>query len=257
MDPAVNAWMELVFRWIHVFTGVLWIGHLYFFNFVNANFAKTIDATTKKAVVPELMPRALFMFRWGAAWTWITGLLLLGLIYYHGANLFDDPANRNLGLAVGILVGSLVLSYIYDVIMKAVKNNTAAVAICVLLLAGYYWVMSEIGHFSGRALYIHVGTIFGTTMAMNVWMRIWPAQKRIIRATKDGNAPDPADVALAGTRSRHNTFMSVPLLFTMISNHYPLMYGHELAGVWLAVLVAVSWLFVHWMYNKSAKVQGF
>lgn len=257
MDPVINDSMQLVFRWIHVVAGVLWIGHLYFFNFVNANFAKTIDAPTKKMVVPELMPRALYMFRWGAAWTWLTGILLLGLIYYHGTAGFDDPANKNIGIALGILVGALILSYLYDVIMKMVANDLVAIAICVIILAGYYWVMQEVGHFSGRSLYIHLGSIFGTTMAMNVWMRIWPAQRRIITATKEGNAPDPADVALATKRSRHNTFMSVPLLFFMVSNHYPLMYSDELHPLWAAVVIIVGWLFTSWMYKKAAKVSGF
>lgn len=257
MDPVMNEWMQLIFRWMHVVAGVLWIGHLYFFNFVNANFAKTMDAATKKGVVPELMPRALYMFRWGAAWTWISGILLLGLVYYHGGTLWEDPEHKNVGLSLGLLVGVLAICYLYDVIVRVVKHPVVAPIIALVVLAAIYWVLDTVGHFSGRALYIHVGVILGTVMAMNVWMRIWPAQRRIITATKEGGAVSADDVALAGLRSRHNTYMSVPMLFTMISNHYPALYGSDLAPVYLAIIFAIGFAFVRWMYGKSAKVTGF
>src|ERR1044071_1539710 len=99
---------EAIFRWLHVVAGIIWIGHLYFFNWVNGPFAKTLDAATKKAVVPELMPRALFWFRWGAAWTWVTGILLAGLIYYHGRQAFDgdfqNTSNAWLWLAIVLVL---------------------------------------------------------------------------------------------------------------------------------------------------------
>lgn len=256
MDPVMNEWMQLLFRWVHIVAGVLWIGHLYFFNFVNANFAKTMDAATKKGVVPELMPRALYMFRWGAAWTWISGMLLLGLVYYHGGTLWEDPAQKNVGLALGLLVAVIAICYLYDVIVKMVKDLILAPVICLAILAGIYWILDNVGNFSGRALYIHVGTLLGTVMAMNVWMRIWPAQRRIIGATKDGSGPNPDDVALAGLRSRHNTYMSVPLLFTMISNHYPALYGSRLAMVYLAIIFAIGFAVTRWIYAKAAKVSG-
>src|SRR5437762_12873966 len=91
------SFLEGIFRWIHVVAGVLWIGLLYFFNWVNAGFAPTMDADTKKKVVPELMPRALFWFRWGAAFTWITGVLLAILVYYHGGLLLDRSEERRVG----------------------------------------------------------------------------------------------------------------------------------------------------------------
>src|SRR5512146_2701773 len=109
MDPNVNAILELIFRWIHVVAGVMWIGHLWFFNFVNAQVAKTYDADSKKKVIPELMPRALYWFRWGAAYTWITGILLLGLVYYMGGAMVDPEGS--LGLAVGVGLGTLVVGW--------------------------------------------------------------------------------------------------------------------------------------------------
>src|SRR5213593_2680158 len=122
MDPNLNNWIQLIFRWGHVVAGVLWIGHLWFFNFVNGPMQAKLDAATKKAVVPELMPRALFWFRWGAAWTWITGIVLAGLVYYmEKKQLFEDPyaekSNAWLWLAI-VLVALAVGFVIYNLIMK-------------------------------------------------------------------------------------------------------------------------------------------
>jgi len=257
MNPEVNNVIQLILRWGHVVAGIIWIGHLYFFNWVSAHFVKTLDGPTKKTVVPELMPRALYWFRWGAAWTWITGILLGGLIYYHGRIVFDDPASNNPWLWLAIVLVILVVGFfVYNFIMKAVKNVIAASAICLLLFAGVYIFLEYCGHFSGRALYIHAGLIFGTMMALNVWMVIWPSQKKIIAATKEGTPPDAALVAQAGLRSRHNTYMSVPLIFTMISNHYPTMYSNPYRDVCLAGVIAIGFLVVWLLYKKSAKVTG-
>lgn len=254
MDPNVSSWMELVFRWIHVIAGVAWIGHLYFFNFVNAQVAKTYDADSKKKVVPELMPRALYWFRWGAAYTWITGILLLGLVYYMGGTLLSDETPVKLGVGAGTGVGLAVLVVgfgVYDVLWKAMaKNENAGIGISFVLLAGVTFGLAQM--FSGRAVFIHVGAMFGTIMAANVWMRIWPAQRKIISAIKAGTAPDGALVATAGLRSKHNTYMSVPLILLMISNHYTKIYGHPMAWVFLLGFVAVGWGLTKMLYNKSA-----
>ncbi len=262
MNPEMNTVIQLVLRWAHVVAGVIWIGHLYFFNFVNAHFAKALDGPTKKVVVPELMPRALFWFRWGAAWTWITGILLGGLIYYHGREVFDadyrNTSNPWLWLAI-VLVILAVGFVIYNLIMKSVANVIVANTIVLALLIAVYLLLERVGHFGGRSLYIHTGLILGTIMAANVWMVIWPYQKKIIAATKEGTPPDAALVAQAGLRSRHNTFMSVPLIFTMISNHYPTMFGNSWGNGYgrdlclLGVLV-LGFAFVRWTYGKSAKV---
>src|SRR5215510_10615554 len=111
--------LDQLFRWLHVFAGILWIGMLYFFNFVNGPFAGTMDGDTKKKVVPELMPRALYFFRWGAAWTWLTGLLLLLIVYYHGKQVLEDPAA---GFGVGtfvMIVAIPVAVLLYDALMKS------------------------------------------------------------------------------------------------------------------------------------------
>ena len=258
MPPEINNIMQLVLRWIHVVASVLWIGHLYFFNFVNAHFVKVMDGPTKKMVVPELAPRALYWFRWGAAWTWISGFLLAGLIYYHSRVVFEDTSRTDVWLWLAIFVVILAVGFVvYNMVMKSVANVVVANAIVLALFAAVYLFLEYVGGFSGRSLYIHAGMILGTIMAMNVWMVIWPYQQKIIRATKDGTAPDAALVAQAGLRSRHNTFMSVPLIFTMISNHYPTMYGSEQRDLWLLGVLILGFAAVRWMYGKSAKVSGF
>src|SRR5205807_1817288 len=179
MDSNVAEWLNLVFRWIHVLAGVMWIGHLWFFNFVNAQLAKTYDADSRKKVVPELMPRALYWFRWGAAYTWVTGILLLWVVYWAG--------------------------------------------------------------------------VLGTIMAANVWMRIWPNQRKIIAGVKGtGPAADPSVPALAGLRSKHNTYMSIPLIFFMVSNHFPTVYGSDYAWVVAVVFVIIGWAITKFLFNKSA-----
>lgn len=262
MPNELNTLMQAIFRWAHVVAGIAWIGHLYFFNFVNGPFQGKIDGPTKRAVNPELMPRALFWFRWGAAWTWITGLLLGGLIYYHGREAFDsdyrETQNPWLWLAV-VLITLAVGFVIYNAIMKALANKDVAAGICLALFAGVYLFLEYVGHFGGRSLYIHAGMILGTMMALNVWMVIWPNQQKIITATKEGSplAADSPEVKIAGLRSRHNTYMSVPLVFFMISNHYPTMYAGEYRDVCALGVVVVGLIAVRMMYGKAAKVQGF
>ena len=266
MDPNVNNWVQLVFRWGHVVAGVMWIGHLWFFNFVNGPLQGKLDAATKKTVVPELMPRALFWFRWGAAWTWITGFVLAGLIYYQTKEVLFDQDNPPGGwlynpwlwLAV-VLVIWAVGFVIYNLVMKSVKNVVVASAIMLAIFVAFYCLLECVGHFSGRSLYIHAGATFGTIMALNVWMVIWPYQQKIIRGVKEGTPADAETIRQAGLRSRQNTFMSIPLIFTMISNHYPTVYG---ASMWvrdgaLAAIIIVGFLFVRLLYGKAAKVQGF
>jgi uncharacterized membrane protein len=254
----VYEWFEPLFRWIHVVAGVLWIGLLYFFNWVNGPFVKTLDAASKPKVVPELMPRALYFFRWGAAYTWITGVLVLVLVYYgHDRVLMVDYENadkRNLAMVISI-AAMLVGFVVYDVLWKAMKDNEqAAVAVSFALVVGVMAVLNYVGKVSARALFIHTAAMFGTTMAFNVWFRIWPAQRRIITAIKAGNAPDAADPALAALRSKHNTYMSVPLLFMMVSNHFPKYLGFEDKYGWalLAVIIVAGWGATKAIYLKSA-----
>jgi uncharacterized membrane protein len=262
MNPMVNSLLNLFLRWAHVVAGITWIGHLYFFNWVNGPFQGKIDGPTKRAVNPELLPRALFWFRWGAAWTWITGILLAGIVYYQvRQQLFDDMyQNNNPWLWLAIYLVTLAVGFVvYNAIMKALANKVVAAAICMVLYAGVWLLLEYVGHYGGRSLYIHGGATFGTMMALNVWMLIWPYQQKIITGLKAGTPlpPDSPEVKIAGLRSRHNTYMSVPLVFFMISNHYFEVYSSPYRDAYAAGVIILGFIMTRGFYNKAAKVSGF
>jgi len=243
---------DFLIRWIHVVAGIMWIGHLYFFNFVNAQVAKTYDADSKKKVLPELMPRALYWFRWGAIYTWATGFLLAAFVYYMPKQMVPLESTMSNATASGIALGIIIIVFfVYDALWKMVKNETVGTVISYLLIVALLFGLSRI--WTGRALFIHLGAFFGTIMLMNVWMRIWPAQKKIIAGVKGtAPAPDASVAALAGLRSKHNTYMSVPLVFFMISNHAPVLYGNDMNWAIAAVIVLFGWILTKALYMKSA-----
>jgi uncharacterized membrane protein len=242
-----------------VLFGILWIGHLYFFNFVQGGFEGKLTADIKKAVIPELRPRALYWFRWGAMWTWVTGIFLLGVVYYMG---FKNTWSGDKTMGYVCVAAIFVAFFVYDIISKKLGPMTpAGIGANLVLLAAMIALFGMVGKMDGRALFIHTGGLLGTVMMMNVWMRIWPNQKKIITAIKAGNPPDAAMVALAGARSRHNTYMSVPLLLFMVSNHYPVLYGADKPEMknylGIALVIGVGFAVAKMLYQKAAKVTGF
>jgi uncharacterized membrane protein len=254
----VNYILQSILRWAHIVAGIVWIGHLYFFNWVNGPLQAVLDGDTKKKVNPELLPRALFWFRWGAAWTWVTGVLLLLLVFYHGGIMFDGLQGWTVGAIIMVLV-SFIAPFIYDALVKMepLKDMRTLFVVGLVLTAIVELLFVYVGTFSYRAMVIHTGGMFGTIMAFNVWFRIWPAQQKIITAVKEGAAPDAALVALAGSRSRHNTYLSVPLVWTMINSHTVVPFASGPAWLWLLLMVAIGWWFVTMFYRQSAKVKGF
>jgi uncharacterized membrane protein len=257
--------LNALFRWTHILAGIVWIGMLYFFNFVNGPFAGTMDGDTKKKVVPELMPRALYWFRWGAAWTWLTGVLLLAIVFYHGRKMFDGDRGWDAGAMVMTLV-VFVSPFVYDALQKSPlgKDPKTFGAVGFVGIAIVAYLMSSWGGFSYRALNIHLAAMFGTIMAFNVWFRIWPAQQVIIKGVKgDGPAADPTLVAFAGTRSRHNTYLSAALLWGMINEHTVSFAGgnygltSQTAFVAYLVVILVTWHVIWQLYKKAPRVKGF
>ena len=263
------ALLNPVAKWLHIIAGITWIGLLYFFNFINGHVAAKMDGDTKKQVVPELMPRTLFWFRWGAAWTWITGIVLLYVIFWAGSlsigesagnNMFDADTEVTMWAHIMLLVTFLAV-FVYDFLYKSAlaKNVRLVTIISLLLILGVEYLMIHCGQFGYRAFNIHIGAMFGTMMAFNVWFRIWPAQQKIIAAIRDGEAPDGDLVALAGLRSKHNTYLSVPLIWTMINEHTAVFSGKlcGCTGLVLAIVIPLGWHIVFQLYKKSAKVEGF
>ncbi len=254
-------WLSLLARWVHVIAGIMWIGTTYLFNWMERtltppegpgkeNIAGELWMVhgggfylVEKQRWPEIMPRALHWFRWEAMTTWLSGMALLALVYWGGAPLLEygSPVSRVQGVAVslGVLVGGLA---VYHLIWRSplAEVEPAGAAVSWILVTALAWGLGHV--LSDRAVYLHVGALFGTIMVTNVWMIILPNQARMIAITKAGGTPDQRLAALAGRCSKHNTYMSVPLIFTMISTHgAALTYGRPCGWAVLSGVVLVGW----------------
>ena len=279
-----NVWLELARRWANVFAGILWVGATFYFTWLDGRFEELAREPEKpgekkfvwmvhsggfyaveKQKVPQLMPATLHWFKWEAGITWITGILLFGLLYWHGKLLtsteemasdrwgrlfpnctapgwltsgFNFMDNHFVLLSVGmILLGWVV----YDLLWKKFfKSDTVGVVISFLLVVAVALVSCIA--FTGRGAYMQLGAMFGTIMAANVWMRILPAQRRMVAALKAGQPANLEEGARAKTRSKHNTFIVLPVVFTMISNHYSTTYGSRYNWLIFSGLVLVGWV---------------
>ncbi len=196
--------------------------------------------------VPDLVSRTLHWFRWEAGTTWLSGFALLVLVYYLGGGVLVDPDVRDLsiGVAVAIGIGAILAGgFIYDVMMQTplARNEKLFAAVAYVLIVILAYGLTRV--FSARAAYIHVGALFGTIMAANVWMHILPAQKKMIAALNEGRKPDDRLAAQAKLRSKQNTFLAVPVVFIMISHHYPgVTYGDRYNWIILSVLILLGWI---------------
>lgn len=263
IPPFVSEWLNLLVRWAHVFAGILWIGTTYFFTWLDGRFTDAErggDAPGGRRQVwmvhsggfyvvdktKELdFGQHLHWFRFEALLTWASGFVLLVLVYYLGGALVDpDVLDIGTGAAVALSLGIILASgFVYDVLLRTplVRNDTAFAAVAFALVAGLCYGLTRV--FSGRGAYIHLGAVFGTIMVANVWMHILPAQRRMIAALREGKQADESHAAQAKLRSKHNTFMVIPVVFTMISNHFPVStYGHRYNWLILSALVLLGWL---------------
>ncbi|HSS22407.1 MAG TPA: urate hydroxylase PuuD [Pyrinomonadaceae bacterium] len=265
IDPTISEWLNLIFRWVHVFAGIMWVGTTYYFTWLDARLSEEEKAmantgnaaqiwmvhsggfyVVEKRKVPDLASRTLHWFRWEAGTAWLSGFALLVLVYYVGGGALIDPDVRELSLRLAVLIGLGVLIFgwlIYDLLMLSPlgKNEKAFAVFAYAMLVGISYGLTRV--FSGRGAYIHVGALMGTIMAANVWMRILPAQKKMIAAINAGQKPDDRLSAQAKLRSKQNTFMAVPLVFIMISNHFPgVTYGDRNNWIVLAVLILLGWV---------------
>ena len=265
INPTLSEWLNLIVRWVHVFAGIMWVGTTYYFTWLDARLTeeeKAIGATAgpaqiwmvhsggfyvvEKRKVPDELSRKLHWFRWEAGTTWLSGFALLVIVYYLGGGALIDHDVMDLSLVAAVVVGIGVLIagwLVYDLLMLSPlgRNEKAFAGIAYVLLVATTYGLTRV--FSARAAYIHVGAILGTIMAANVWMRILPAQRKMIEAIKAGNKPDEGLAAQAKLRSKQNTFMAVPLVFIMISNHFPgVSYGERNSWAVLSALILVGWI---------------
>ena len=228
-DFATN--FQFLLRWLHLLAGITWIGMLYFFNLVNGQFQKELDAATKGKVVPNLMPKALFWFRWGAVFTWFSGF-----IYYY--MIVGAEPSRHMPLVYFLVGWSIAFVVVAALLRMSVAGGPlkdgrvlgVAIAILVAFIAYATALMAQRGGSSSRSISIMIGGGVGSIMFLNVWMIIWPLQKKIIaavKATAEAGTPAPADQAKWARRaflaSRTNTWLSVPMLFFMgAASHFPI-----------------------------------
>ena len=254
MDYVVREWLNLALRWTHVFAAIMWVGQTYFFTWLDHAFSKESQVwmvhsggfyIVDKQKRPELRAQTLHWFKWEAMFTFVFGFLLLILVYYGGGLMVDDSVMKlSVARAVEISVAMIVVGwFIYDFlwISPLAKYEIPATIVSYLLIVATTYASVRI--FAPRASYMQVGAMLGAYMALNVWVRIIPAQRQLIDAVTNGREPDMRLAEVAKQRSKQNTFMVVPVVFIMISNHFPVAtYGNAYNWAVLAGLVIAGWI---------------
>jgi uncharacterized membrane protein len=260
INPELNAWLNLILRWIHIFAAIMWVGSTYYFTWLDGRLTEEeraggdgkaevwmVHSGGFYVVEKQKKPgtRTLHWFRWEAATTWLSGFLLLTLMVYLGGGTgMIDPDVMDISgkTAIAIGIGTLIIGWIvYDLLVQSPlgKNEMLFAGVAFVLVVGAAYGLTHV--LSGRWAYLHMGAMFGTIMAANVWARILPAQRKMIAATTEGREPDANLAARAKLRSKHNTFIVVPTVFLMISNHYPETYGHEYNWLIMSGLILLGW----------------
>ena len=262
MEAFLIDWLNLLVRWLHFVTGIAWIGSSLYFIWLDNHLETPRDASDvakgvggevwsvhgggfyhaqKYKTSPAPLPANLHWFKWEAYWTWMSGMFLLGLVYFVSAEIYlidrsvaDLSVATAIGSAIAIIAGGWV---VYDLLCKSplAKDSRVFAVILLLLSSVLAWGLCEL--FSGRAAYILFGATLGTIMVANVFFVIIPGQKQMLAAVERGEAPDPAPGLNAKLRSVHNTYFTLPVLFVMTSNHYAMTYNHDYN--W-AILIAIS-----------------
>lgn len=274
MAAFLGEWMNLAVRWVHVISGIMWIGSSLFFNWLDRHLAKSERARVegelwmvhgggfyqveKYMVVPERMPPHLHWFKWEAGFTLLSGWLLLDIVYYMGGGvLLVDPevAAITPELATAICLAVLVGSWFaYDLIWRFVPSLVVGGVLTFALVLGAHALLAH--WIAGRAAMFHVGAMVGTWMAVNVWVHIIPNQKKLVAALEKGEKPSEElekKAKQAKFRSRTNNYLTYPVVLIMVSNHFPGVYGSRYATLLLAALVVVGGVVRHWQ-NVRAEI---
>ena len=267
MDAYAGEWLQLLIRWIHLVTGIAWIGSSFYFVWLDNSLLPPKDAADadrgvggelwavhgggfyqvrKFRVAPDVLPEPLHWFKWEAYSTWASGFALLVVVYWLQAGIYlvDPASGLSPGAAVAISAALLAGGWLfYDQLCRRLglgrERLLAAAVIAFVALAA--WGLSHV--FSGRGLFIQVGAMLGTIMTANVFFVIIPAQRRLVDAKRLGAAPDPVHGQRGKQRSVHNNYLTLPVLFVMISNHYPMTWGAPHAWlVLLAILLLAAYV---------------
>ncbi len=283
MSSHLQEWLILLVRWLHIVAAIAWIGTSFFFIWLDNRLKRNADSTReghigdlwmvhsggfyqveKMLLGPNEVPQELHWFKWEAAFTWISGVFLLIMIFYTGAGTFlldAGVSSIGFGAALAISILTILGSWLlYDLLWQSPLAKKAG--FCHVLTVGMIIVVSYVlcQTLSGRAAYIHVGAMLGTWMVANVWVRILPGQQKMIDATKAGRPVDPAWGENAKNRSVHNNYFTLPVIFIMMSNHFPSTYGHRLNWLILLIIGCVGVLVRHYFnvrhLNKPAALWG-
>ena len=256
MDPYANEWLSFLARWLHVVAGIVWIGTSFYFvaldNHLRENEAWEVHGggfyrIQRYTPAPARLPDVLHWFKWEAYTTWISGFALFVFLYYFNASTYliepGDPLGTGWAITVSIaLLG--VAWVVYDVLCRMVRNDLWVAAALLGLTTLAAWGCSEL--FAPRAAYLQVGAMLGTIMVANVFFVIIPAHRDLIRAKEAYREPDPAPGLEAKRRSVHNNYLTLPVVFAMLSNHFPTAYGHSYAWLVLVALMAIGALTRHY-----------
>jgi len=259
MEAHIVEWLNLLVRWIHFIIGVAWIGASFYFNWLENHLNRNppqdegIDGNLwavhgggfyhlkKFTNGPDKLPEVLHWFKWEAYMTWVSGMTLLAIVYYYNAKaMMIDPSVYDLTPTTAILIGissGIISWFVYDLLCKSpLKKKPLILGIAIFIyIATLVYLLTQF--LSARAAYIHVGAAIGTIMAANVFFVIIPAQKELVKALSENRIPDASYGENGLLRSRHNNYLTLPVLFIMISNHFPSTYGNPYN--WL-VLIAIA-----------------
>lgn len=277
-ESHIFEWLNLLVRWFHITIGIAWIGASFYFVFLENSLNRTKGLRDELAgnlwavhgggfyyvekykLAPQEIPKDLHWFKYEAYFTWISGFTLLCIVYYFNAKgMLIDPTLCDISPAVGIGIGigSLAVSWIvYDLMCKSAlaKQPILFAMVGFALATGLAYFLMQI--FNSRAAYIHIGAMLGTLMAGNVFWGIIPAQTAMVKAAKEGKPLDPALGKNAGLRSLHNNYMTLPVLFIMISNHFPSTFGNDYNWAVLAGISLSSAVFKHYLNLKERGQQA-
>jgi uncharacterized membrane protein len=275
MDPYANEWLDFLARWLHVVAGIVWIGTSFYFIALDNHLEKPGEGAgegvggeaweihgggfyrvQKYRVAPPSLPERLLWFKWEAYTTWLSGFALFIVLYYFNARTYlIDRSVADLSPAAAIAISVVLLAaawVVYDVLCRLLRNELVLAAALLGLTTLAAWGCSRL--FSGRAEYIQVGAMLGTMMAGNVLFVIIPAHWELVRAKEAGREPDPAPGIRAKQRSVHNNYLTLPVLFAMLSNHFPTTYGHSYSWlVLVALMLTGAWIRLFFNLRQSGR----
>jgi uncharacterized membrane protein len=268
-------WLSFAVRWTHVITAIAWIGSSFYFIALDLGLRKTPSLPPlahgeewqvhgggfyhiqKYLVAPDFLPEHLTWFKWESYFTWLSGFMLLIVVYYFGADLFlIDKHVLDVPDWAGILIslGSIVVGwYVYDLLCKSPIGNSTwglMVALFVVLTAAAYGYTLL---FTGRAAMLHMGVFTATIMAANVAMIIIPNQKIVVADLKAGREPDAKYGKIAKQRSLHNNYLTLPVIFFMLSSHYPLAFATKYSWLIASLIFLEGAIIRHWFNTRHAK----